>query len=148
MQLWKAGEFKPKKVCKSPTKHFQGSSDFSCDCFNFDVKHLSNHTDSSCRNLFTQEVPGKVTRDVVISYEVVAQMTIFAKLFHFYQVSLICNIKHYSNCTGSIVIYLRKSSARGRELWSYIILTCFWWRSLRIFSIHNKYRELQCTTSW
>ena len=84
LQLWKAGEFKPKKVCKSPTKHFQGSSDFSCDCFNFDVKHLSNHTDSSCRNLFTQEVPGKVTRDVVISYEVEALMTIFAKLFHFY----------------------------------------------------------------
>ena len=44
---------------------------------------LVTHTDSSCRNLFTQEILRKVAGDVVISHEVVALMTIFAKLFYF-----------------------------------------------------------------
>ena len=46
LQLWKAGSFKPKKVCKNQTKHIQGSSDVRCHSFNSDVKHLGNHTDS------------------------------------------------------------------------------------------------------
>ena len=44
LQLWKAGSFKPKKVCKNQTKHIQGSS--QTHSFNSDVKHLGNHTDS------------------------------------------------------------------------------------------------------
>ena len=79
----KAGEFKPKRVCKNPTKHFQGSSEVSCDSFNSDFKHLGNHRDSNCRNLFTQEIPRKVARDVIISHKVVALMTIFSKIFYF-----------------------------------------------------------------
>ena len=37
-----------------------------------------------CRNLFTREIPRKVACDLLISYAVVALMTILAKLFHFY----------------------------------------------------------------
>ena len=36
-----------------------------------------------CRNLFALEITRKVACDLVISYAIVALMTILAKLFHF-----------------------------------------------------------------
>ena len=58
---------------------------------NSDVKHLGNHTDSVAIYL-SEGGPREVARDVVISFEVVALITIFSKHLYFYLVSLICTV--------------------------------------------------------
>ena len=89
-------------------------------------------------NLFTREITRQVARGVLISYE----MRLWWRPLSILSILVMLNITVTTDQALSLSIH-----ARRHEWWSYTTWMCLWWRSLRIFSIHNKYRKWQCSIS-